>query len=413
MTTAPSKHRLLLVAPTCDGDDVGESWVTFQWVRRLADRHDVTVLTYAKRSARPLSEQLTNARVVEWLEPRVVGRFERFNSMLNPGYVPFYLRARRWIHEATTRGDHFDLGHQLAPVALRYPSPLAGTGIPYILGPVGGSLTSPPAFAAEEGGAPWFTGLRALDGFRLHHDARLRRSFEDAACVLGIAQYVRDLLSELELKDFRVVSDTGVEDLPLPAPGSDRTRGVRLLYVGRVIRTKGVRDAVRAVSHLPVGSVILDVVGDGYDREACEKLAASLNIDQAVSFHGAVPHAQVVQFYSAADVFLFPSYREAGGIVVTEAMAHGLPVVVCDAGGPASTVDDHSGIRVPAQEPEQYARDLASAVGRLVSDPALRHELGQSARRRIGAIGKWDNKVATVEEIYTDVVARARAALDK
>ena len=44
-----------------------------------------------------------------------------------------------------------------------------------------------------------------------------------------------------------------MSDLPSPAPGSDRTHGVRLLFVGRVIRTKGVRDAVRALALLPHG----------------------------------------------------------------------------------------------------------------------------------------------------------------
>ncbi|MDQ7992686.1 MAG: hypothetical protein AAGC63_05770, partial [Propionicimonas sp.] len=251
--------KLLLVAPTADSEAVGESWIAYQWVARLAERHDVTVLSYHQRAKRPLAGQLPNARVVEWREPPLVGRNERFSAMLNPGYLPFLWRARRWIRAARARGEHFDLGHQVAPVSLRYPSPLAATGIPYVVGPVGGSLDSPPAFVAEEGGAPWFTALRRLDTFRLRHDPVLRRSFAQAACVLGIADYVRDLLGDIPVREFRVLSDTGIEELPPAAPGSDRTAGVRFLFVGRVIRTKGVRDAVRAIGTLPPEVGVLDV----------------------------------------------------------------------------------------------------------------------------------------------------------
>lgn len=397
--------KLLLVAPLSDSDAVGESWISYQWVSRLAARHDVTVLSYYQRTGRPLAPQVPDARVVEWQEPPFVGRNERFNAMLKPGYVPFAWRARRWIKDALAGGESFDVAHHLSPVSLRYSSPLAGLGVPYLIGPVGGSLTSPPAFAAEEGGAPWFTGLRALDGFRLRHDPGLRRTFADAACVLGIAGYVRDLLGDIRVRDFRVLSDIGVEELPAPAPGSDRTRGVKLLFVGRVIRTKGVRDAVRALGLLPPGLATLDVVGEGYDREACEALVAELGLGGAVTFHGRVPHEQVAGFYDAADIFFFPSYREAGGIVVVEAMSHGLPCIVCDRGGPASSVDDASGVKVPAREPIQYARELADAVSQLAADPARRRALGTAARARIESIGLWDRRVEFVEELYRTAVA--------
>lgn len=400
--------RLLLVAPTADREAVGESWIAYQWASRLAERHDVTVLSYHQRHKPPLAGQLPNARVIEWREPPLVGRSERFSAMLNPGYLPFLWNARRWIRRALARGERFDAGHQVAPVSLRYPSPITGSGVPYVVGPVGGSLESPPAFAAEEGGAPWFTALRALDGFRLRHDPVLRRSFSQAGVVIGIADYVKDMLADVPLQEFRTLSDTGIEELPPAAPGSDRTVGVKFLFVGRVIRTKGVRDAVRAMRLLPPGVGTLDVVGEGYDRAACEQLASESGLADAVRFYGRVPHDKVLDFMAGADVFVFPSYREAGGIVVVEAMSYGLPVIVCDAGGPATTVDDESGVKVPALDPDQLARDLAAAMAALAADPARRARLGASARARIGTIGLWHSRVEFMESIYRELASRSR-----
>ena len=90
-------NKLLMVAPACDGQDVGESWLAFQWASLVSARCDLTLLTTFKRGHRPPSEQLPGVRVVEWSEPPLVGRFERLNSLLQPAYVLFYVRARRWI----------------------------------------------------------------------------------------------------------------------------------------------------------------------------------------------------------------------------------------------------------------------------------------------------------------------------
>lgn len=396
--------RLLLVAPTADRDAVGESWIAYQWISRLAERHSVTVLSYYQRSGRPLAPQVPNAQVVEWREPPLLGRHERFNAMVNPGFIPFYRRARNWILNAKKGGVKFDIAHQIVPVSLRYASPLVFGDSPYILGPVGGSLRSPAAFVSEEGRAPWFTSLRAIDAIRLRHDPKLRRSYERAACVIGIADYVQDILQDVSIKRFQALNDTGIDTMPKPAEGSSRQKGVRFLFVGRVVRTKGVRDAVRAISQLPGDQAVLDVVGEGYDRKTCQELAQELGVASIVRFHGRVAHSRVLEFYSDADVFLFPSYREAGGIVVTEAMSFGLPVIVCDAGGPASTVDDTSGIRVPAKDPGQYPLELARAMQRLAMDPQLRSEMGKNARRRIRDIGLWEGRIAYIEELYRDII---------
>jgi len=397
--------RVLLVAPTADREATGESALAYEWVSRMASRHDVTVLTYRQRRGRSLAAQLPGVRVIEWTEPPIVGHNERFNAMLNPGYVPFLWRARRWIRRARRRGEHFDVAHQVAPVSLRYPSPLTASGIPHVIGPVGGSLDSPPGFATEEGGAPWFTRLRRVDAARLRFDPMLRRSFAEAGAVVGIAGYVRDLLKAVPIRRFVTLSDVGISKLPAPAEGSRRTAGVRFLFVGRLIRTKGLLDAVRALALLAPGSAALDVLGEGYDRDACEAAVSALGLGDRVRFHGHVPHATVAEFYRAADVFLFPSYREAGGIVVVEAMSYGLPLIVADRGGPAAAVDDDCGIRVTPEGPEQYAAALAEAMAALIVDPGRRARLGAAARARAAAEYLWDRRIENMERIYADVTA--------
>jgi len=398
--------KLLLIAPTCDRDDVGEAWVAYQWARRLADRHDVTLLTYHKRGSSPVSSQLTGCRVIEWAEPPGLGRAERLNSMLKPGYLPFYFRARRWIRQAQARGERFDLAHQPVPVAMRYPSPAAGLGLPFIMGPVGGSLQSPAGFDAGEDTAPWYVGLRRLDGLRIRRDPLLRRTYEQASCVLGIAPYVKDFLSTVAVRRFEVMSETGIDELAEPVDRAGRAgQPVRLLFVGRLVRTKGARDAIRALGLVHDLPVTLDVVGDGFDRTACEAAAAGLQLAGRVTFHGWLPREQVSGLYQAADAFIFPSYREPGGNVVFEAMAHGLPLIVSDIGGPGNVVDESCGIRIHPVSPDQYAGDLAAAITRLAGDAQLRAALGEGSRRRAAEVALWETRIRQAEGLYAEIMA--------
>jgi glycosyltransferase involved in cell wall biosynthesis len=397
--------KLLLIAPTCDGEDVGEAWSTYQWVRHLAARHEVTVLTYHKRGRTPASSQLHDARVVEWAEPPGVGRAERLNSMLKPGYVPFYFRARRWIQRALAQGERFDLAHQLVPIAMRYPSPVAGLGIPFIMGPVGGSLQSPPGFEADEDTAPWYVGLRRLDQLRIRRDPWLRGTYQQASSVIGIAPYVKEFLSGVGLQRFQVMSDTGIERLPESVDRTGRQGQVRLLFVGRLVRTKGARDAIRALSLTNDLAAVLEIVGDGFDRAACENLTAELGLNDRVRFHGPLLRNKVDDLYRTADIFLFPSYREPGGNVVFEAMSYGLPLIVSDIGGPGQAVDDTCGIRLHPVSPDTYARDLAAAITKLVTNETLRRTLGDAARRRVADIALWASKISQLETIYAEVMA--------
>lgn len=394
--------KLLLILPSCDGTDVGEAWVAHQWAAGLSHRHDVTVLSYRGVGRPSAVEQLPHAQVIEWDQPALLSRAARFNSLLKPWYPDFYRRARSWIKQALASGSHFDVAHQPVPVAIRYPSPLVGLGIPYVIGPVGGSLASPPGFDDEDT-APWYVGLRRLDDLRIRHDPMLRRSYRSAAVVLGIAPYVATHLAPLGLRDLRFLSETAIVELPAPVERSGREGPVQLLFVGRLIRTKGARDAIGSLAHLRDLSVTLDIVGDGFDRAACESLTSTLGLRERVSFHGALPRAQVESFYRQADIFVFPSFREPGGNVQFEAMAHGLPLVVSDRGGPAAVVASDRGLQVTPTTPAGYAADLATALRPLVLDPHLRLTMGKAARSFAERAGTWECRLDEVDAIYREV----------
>jgi glycosyltransferase involved in cell wall biosynthesis len=380
--------------------------VAYRWASRLSARHEVTILTYRKRDRASAREQFPEAKFVEWQEWPLVGRAATLNNLLQPSYAGFYLHARRWIRESAARNEEFDIVHQLTPMALRYPSPAAGLVPRLVVGPMAGALPTPPGFRGEMASSPWFTKLRSLDQWRFRHDPLLRGSMSSASVVIGAASYVRDVLADVPLRRFEVMNELGVDEVPPTPRRASRAPGqLKALFVGRLIRSKGVRDAIRAWGALAgLAHVTLDVVGDGEDRPACEAEAQRLGVAGRVRFHGWMPRTEVNRLYSEADVFIFPSFREPTGGVIIEAMSYGLPVVTADYGGPAELVDADSGFRVPPIDPEQYARALAEAVSALASDPQRREAQGHAARRRVETQFLWSTKVTWLEGLYGELL---------
>jgi len=401
--------KVLIIAPNVDATDVGEALMAYKWVNALSNVADVSLLTFQRPDRPCVKSQLPRARVVTWAEPSWALKYRRFNSMLKPTWPIFARHVRKWLTDKLANGERFDLAHQLMPQAMRYASPFRHFDIPYVIGPSGGALVTPDAFKSEARGAPLFTRLRSLDKWRLRHDPMLRSSYAGAACVLGVAPYVNDLLADIPLKRFETVLELGIDET-CPAGRINHSKSsLKLLHVGRGVRTKGLRDAVRALAHLnDLPDVTLTSAGTGEEIEICRQEAERLGVAGRVTFLGQIPHEEVQRLYHSHDVFCFPSYREPAGGVLYEAMRTGLPIITADRGGPAFIVDDSSGIRVPVTDPEKFAYDLSRAMRRLVASPQLRHELGSGALHKVQNEGLWKTKANHMVGLYESLIAYPR-----
>lgn len=398
--------NILLIAPNIDQGDVGEAFVAFKWAEALSHRVNLTVLAFHRPNMRRLAEQLPRARVVTWAEPAWARRHERLNAMLKPAWPVFAARVKAWMRTELATSASFDLAHQLMPQAARYASPLRHYPLPYIIGPLGGALDTPAAFQAEMGSAPLFTRLRTLDAFRFRHDPWLRASYSRAACVLGVAPYVKDVLGAVRLQRFESVLELGIDDLAMGDRPARHDGQLRLLHVGRGVRTKGLRDAVRAMAQLrDLPGVTLTSAGNGEEIALCEAEALALGVADRVTFLGRQPRHVIENLYASHDAFLFPSFREPAGGVLYEAMRHGLPVITAARGGPDHIIDDCAGIRIAVETPQQFARDIAAAIRGLLDAPERIAILSQGARNKVAREGLWSAKADRMVDLYQSIIA--------
>lgn len=160
-----------------------------------------------------------------------------------------------------------------------------------------------------------------------------------------------------------------------------------LLYAGRLDPMKGISPLLAAFRKVlqKHSDVRLVMAGDGdfsrWMREAGDCWSK-------ISFTGRIDKKQLYELYSIADMGIVASLCEPFGLVATEMMMHGLPVVASEAGGLSEIIEDGvSGLKVPVAYDKKGARSLdtgvlAANILRLIDNPALCDEIGANGRSR-------------------------------
>jgi glycosyltransferase involved in cell wall biosynthesis len=152
-----------------------------------------------------------------------------------------------------------------------------------------------------------------------------------------------------------------------------------VLFVGQLAVRKGVHtllQANRIVRSHHRAQYTIEIVGPPVDPDYRAWLLE--HSDPNVSFRGKVPKPKLRQIYADADIFVLPTLSDAFGMVVTEAQAAGLPVIVTDHCG-APVRDGRSGLVVPAGNAEA----LAAALEHLILDEGLRIHFGREAQEAL------------------------------
>jgi glycosyltransferase involved in cell wall biosynthesis len=167
-----------------------------------------------------------------------------------------------------------------------------------------------------------------------------------------------------------------------PAPSRPPT----VLCVARLYPRKRVADLLHAAVELRgrIPGVRIRIVGEGPESVRLRALQAALVLGDTVTFLGDVSRRALAVEYVSAHCFCLPTVQEGFGLVFTEAMAAGLPVVACRAAAVPEVVEDRrTGLLVNPRAPEE----LAMAMETLLRNPGLSAQMGEAGRRRVEAFG--------------------------
>ena len=216
--------------------------------------------------------------------------------------------------------------------------------------------------------------------------AHVEQALQAATVVLCFTPVDRDGLQRLpklaaQLLDLPPFIDVGPQSEPSSRlEPSDRHGPVRLVTLAMMrggVKLQSYRFLASALQALDDLDWHLAIIGDGPSRADVEAAFAGFAPGRIV-WAGQVAHADVARHLARADLFLWPGFGEAYGLVYLEAQAMGLPVIALNCGGVASTMrPGQTGLLVDVHEPQAYG----AAVRSLVGDAAARLAMGQAARR--------------------------------
>lgn len=204
------------------------------------------------------------------------------------------------------------------------------------------------------------------------------------------------------------------------------TDGPVVVYVGRMLPRKDVRNVVRALSILKRGAeasganlvvpLLLLVGGETIEPDPVltpeideiQRLAMELGVADHVRFAGRRRREELRFYYGAGDVTVTTPWYEPFGLTPLEAMACGRPVIGSSVGGIGFTVvDGETGFLVPPRDPEA----LAGRLVQLLSQPGLAARMGHAARARVEEAFTWPMVATRTAALYESLLTdRAMAA---
>jgi len=247
-------------------------------------------------------------------------------------------------------------------------------------------------------------GFSGLDRFNFKHiitvSEAVKKKFVDAGFPKeNIAIIRRSIPSESVKKEYK------------KAPNFRRKK-IKLLYVGRISRQKGIHIAIKVINYLRnnvgIENISLDIIGDGnknYKKELQAVIEKSKLKDHII-FRGKMLQEEVFKEYCKYDLLLVPSiWEEPSANTILESMANGVPVIATNVGGIPETIENgKTGLLVPKKNPIK----MAEAVKKLIDNPYLYEQLSIHG---IGEIQeKYTNKkiIEQINNYLNDVFKKSK-----
>lgn len=323
-------------------------------------------------------------------------------------------KAMGLVHDICAR-EHIDVIHQITPIEFRSIGRYGSVpNVKFVCGPIAGGQSIP----------------RALEGYLSCKQVAiecLRHIINESSRVwikcrdrLRKCDYL--LFANYETKSFLAqclsqeqrceeMTDVSIDRNDL-IDKQERNRkhslNCRFIVVGRLVYLKGHGLLLDALARIPKDlDYVCSIVGEGADKEKLMQKCAALGLNDKVSFTGAVPYEQILNSYDSADVLITPSFREATGSVILEAMARGLPVITINKFGGAMILDEDAGWLYDGNTKEAYVENLKSAIIECITQPEEVRRRGVNARK-YAEEHTWQKKVARYQRIYQRILSEKK-----
>lgn len=254
---------------------------------------------------------------------------------------------------------------------------------------------------------PFIISLRGSDvpghnpGFKKTHKLLYyinRKTWRKAKEIIANSEDLKRTALKTKFVDHIRVIPNGV-DCNLFKPWQQKKSNVNLnlLFVGRLNKVKNIDVIIRTVAEL--SGVILNIVGDGPEKENLQMLVRSLGIAGKVNFLNRRNHEELKDIYNQNDIFLLLSLGEGGSNVVMEAMACGMPAIIMNTGGAENIIKGNGFVLN-----ELTTEILAEKINYFIKNKEEIIKMGRRSRD-IAESFSWENTAKQYSKIYYELVS--------
>jgi len=229
----------------------------------------------------------------------------------------------------------------------------------------------------------------------------LRRGLRFAVVCLTVESFEELKRETIDMGLFRIPNGSRV--VPAQPRETEAGHSASLILAGSLVAQKGIDIAIIAMvelrRRLGRNCPVLNIYGDGFQEKYLTEMAAVLELNDIVRFHGF--KSGILEHCSSADILVVPSRWEAGPLVVLEAMSRGMPIVASDTGEVSKMLPDRRYGRVI---PRDSITALADAIESLLTDIADKKfdpNLLIERHRSLYSIEKWAERI---EDAYDQIL---------
>ena len=413
---SPAQPRVLVIAEAANPEWVSVPLVGWSLAHALRAVADVHLVTQIRNREAILRAGLIEGQDFTAIDSEALAKpMYKLASLAGQGKAwtvrtavqaisyPYFERLVWQRFGADIKAGRFDLVHRVTPLSPTAQSLIAkrcaAAGVPFLMGPLNGGVPWPPGFDAERRRErEWLSYVRGLYKALPGRRATLKHA---RAIIVGSRHTQSEIPAPYQDKTVYIPENAINPERFNKRAAQDLTPPLRACFIGRLVPYKGPDMLLEAATPLlQDGRLRLDIIGDGPMLETLQAQAAGAGLEQAVTFHGRLPHEAVQDVAVQANVLSFPSIREFGGGVVLEAMALGVVPLIVDYAGPGELVDEAIGIKLPIGSRREIVTHLRAALEALAADPSKLPTLAENGIARVQSHFTWTAKAAQVAQVY-------------
>lgn len=382
---------------------------------RLALLHEVTVITRSNNRGviETALESIKNDHVPRFI---YVDLPDLFVKLKKKGILPVPVYYLLWQVIARcalrVRLKDFDIVHHVTFNGFRFPGAWWKTGIPVVLGPLGGGSITASAYRRcfkKRWLSEWLRGL-SVSLWLFNPWTLVSLLSSDAVLAVGREMVAR--FSTIGIKADLMLETAvprGLEQDMGIRPGASKKD---FLLVGNLEPWKAWQIAFEAFAMAICNGLTgqkLIVIGQGSQLTEARNMAVRLGVVEHIEFVEYLPRKDVWEKMRTARALIFSSVRDTSGNVVLEAMALRCPVICFRHQGVGWMTDNTCAIRIEPGKWNHSVNGFAEAITRLTNDNSLVDTLGNAGRTRAMEKFSWNAKIKQMETVYHRVIQQEKS----